>query len=175
MNESMVGSRRSADDPKSLRLRVPSRKPRAEVRLLGSRRRMFGVTAGLLGLLLAGPVAAAATPPTLVKAFGAASIAIGQTTSLTFTINNPNAGTTLTNVSFCDGLPGGLVVATPNGLVNTCAGTMNAAAGATFLSMDSVTLAPGASCTWNVNVIATSAGTKDNVTSAISSTESGAG
>ena len=175
MNESMAGSRR-ADAPNTVRLQAPSRELRGEARLRSSRRRLFAVAAGLLAMLLAGPVAAAATPPTLVKAFGAASTLIGQTTSLTFTINNPNAGvTSLTNVSFSDGLPSGLMVATPNGLVNSCGGSVSAPAGATFLSMDTVTLAPSASCAWSVNVIATSAGTKDNVTSAISATESGAG
>ena len=85
------------------------------------------------------------TPPTVSKAFGAASILIGQSTSLTFTVTNPNPTfTTLTNVSFSDSLPGGLVVATPNGLANNCGGNINAAAGSTFLSMDTVTLAPGA-------------------------------
>ena len=67
------------------------------------------------------------------------------------------------------------MVATPNGLVNSCGGSMSAPAGATFMSMDTVTLAPGASCTWSVNVLATSAGTKDNVTSTTSSTQSGSG
>jgi uncharacterized repeat protein (TIGR01451 family) len=121
-------------------------------------------------------LAAAATPPTLTKAFGAASIAIGQTTSLTFNITNPNATfTTLTSVSFSDSLPGGLVVATPNGLANNCGGNVSATAGTSFVSINTVTLAPSASCTWSVNVIATTAGTKNNLTGAISAAESGAG
>ena len=65
--------------------------------------------------------------PTLSKAFGAASIVIGQATSLTFTVDNPNPTfTTLTNVNFGDSLPGGLVVATPTGLVNNCGGNIGA-------------------------------------------------
>jgi hypothetical protein len=110
--------------------------------------------------------------PTLTKAFGAASISVGQTTSLSFTITNPNATfTTLTNVSFFDVLPGGLMVATPDALVNGCGGRVNTGG----LTVDSVTLAPGASCTLSINVIATSAGTKNNVTSGTSSTQSGSG
>jgi trimeric autotransporter adhesin len=175
MNESKAGGSRTADVPIRVRVQAPSRKPRVEARLLAPRRRLFGAAAGLLGLLLAGPVEAAVTPPTLVKAFGVASIAIGQTTSLTFSINNPNAGTTLTNISFNDSLPSGLVVATPNGLANSCGGNLNAGAGVSTVFVDSVTLAPGASCTWSVNVVATAAGTKNNVTSAIFATESGAG
>ena len=115
--------------------------------------------------------------PTLAKAFGAASIPIGQSTSLTFSVANPNPTfTTLTNINFADGLPGGLVVASPTGLTNTCGGNIsNVSPGSTFIAMDSVSLAPLASCTWSVNVTATSAGTKANTTGNISSTQSGAG
>jgi hypothetical protein len=76
---------------------------------------------------------------------------------------------------FFDQLPNGLVVATSNGLVNNCGGSVSAAAGTNFLAMDGVTLAPGGSCTWSVNVIATTAVTKNNVTSATSSVQSAAG
>ncbi len=49
----------------------------------------------------------------------------GQSTSLTFTVGNPNPTfTTLTNVGFADSLPGGLVVASPTGLVNNCGGNI---------------------------------------------------
>jgi hypothetical protein len=41
--------------------------------------------------------------------------------------------------------------------------------------MNAVTLAPGASCTWSINVTATSAGAKNNTTNAIGATESGSG
>ncbi len=48
------------------------------------------------------------------------------------------------------------MVASPTGLVNNCGGSIgNVSAGSTFISMDSVSLAPGASCTWKVNVVAT--------------------
>src|SRR5258708_11953269 len=64
------------------------------------------------------PPAAAAgvVPPVIIKAFGAPSISLRGTISLTFTITNPNSTTKLPNISFNDTLPAGLVVSTPNGL-----------------------------------------------------------
>ena len=68
--------------------------------------------------------------PTIAKAFGAAAIAVGGTTSLSFTITNPSTSTSLTGVGFTDALPAGLVVATPNGLTGSCGGgTIAATAG----------------------------------------------
>jgi len=70
-----------------------------------------------------------ATPPTITKAFGAASIPLNGSTSLTFNITNPNTGIALTGIAFTDNLPAGLVIATPNALNSTCGGTATAVAG----------------------------------------------
>ncbi len=115
-----------------------------------------------------------ALPPTIVKSFGAASIANNGTTSLSFTITNPNITLQLTGIAFTDNLPTGLVVATPNGLTNTCGGVSVASSDASSVSLSGVTLAAGASCNLSVNVTATSAGTKNNSVTVIS-TEGGAG
>src|SRR5207253_851723 len=61
-------------------------------------------------------------PPVIIKAFGAASIPLNGSTSLTFTIQNNNTTTSLTGVGFSDTLPAGLVVSTPNGLTGSCGG-----------------------------------------------------
>jgi uncharacterized repeat protein (TIGR01451 family) len=111
-------------------------------------------------------------PPTIQKFFGASSIPLNGTTTLGFTVGNPNTTTTLTHIQFSDYLPTGLVVSTPNGLSGSChGGTISASNGAKEVSLSGATLAPGASCTFYVNVTGTTAGTKNNVTGAISSNE----
>jgi fimbrial isopeptide formation D2 family protein len=116
-----------------------------------------------------------ATPPTITKAFGAASILLNASTSLTFNISNPNTSLALTGVAFSDALPAGLVVATPNGLSSTCGGTTTAAAGSGSISLTGGTLAANGSCTISLNVTGVQAGVQNNTTGPISSNESGAG
>ena len=102
-----------------------------------------------------------ATPPSITKAFGAASIPLNGTTSLTFTIQNPNTTLALTGIAFTDNLPAGLVVATPNALNNTCGGTATAVAGSGSVSLTGGTLASSASCTVSVNVTGHNGGHKE--------------
>ena len=118
---------------------------------------------------------AVAAPPTIVKAFGAAGIAMNANTTLTFTVTNPNVGTVATGVGFTDTLPAGLVVATPNGLTNTCGGTVTAVAGASSVTLANGSLPVTGSCTITVNVTGVTAGAKNNFTSVVTSTEGGAG
>ena len=115
-------------------------------------------------------------PPTIAKVFGATSVNTNATTTLTFTLSNPNVGTPLTGVGFTDTLPAGLVVATPNGLTGSCGGgTITATAGTNTISLAGATLAGGASCTFTVSVTATAAGTQVNTTTAVTSVEAGPG
>src|SRR5207245_926249 len=119
-------------------------------------------------------------PPTVSKAFGAGSIPLNGSTSLSFTITNPNTASALSGVAFADTLPAGLVVSTPNGLAGSCgAGTITAVAGSGSINLSGGTLtaSPGAgsSCTFSVNVTGTTAGTKSNTTNAVTSTDAGTG
>ena len=117
-----------------------------------------------------------AAPPTIQKSFGAVTMAVSESTSLSFAISNPNPSNALTGVGFTDALPQGLVVSTPNGLTGSCGGgTIVASAGSGSLSLTGATLAANASCTFSVNVTATSPGTKNNTTSSVSSVEGGPG
>ncbi len=115
-------------------------------------------------------------PPTVAKQFGAASVPLNGNISLTFNLSNPNSGSALSGISFTDSLPTGLTVATPNGLTGTCGnGPITAAAGSSSISLSGTTLAGAAACTFAVNVVGTTAGAQNNVTSPVTSTEAGSG
>ncbi|HEY2018924.1 MAG TPA: IPTL-CTERM sorting domain-containing protein [Bryobacteraceae bacterium] len=102
----------------------------------------------------------AGAPPTIAKAFGAATGLTNASTALTFTITAANA---LANVSFTDTLPVGLVVSTPNGLSTTCgSGTITAVAGSGTISLTGLTFAAAGSCTITANVTPTAIGTLTN-------------
>jgi uncharacterized repeat protein (TIGR01451 family) len=115
--------------------------------------------------------------PTISKTFGAASIAMGATTTLSFTVTNAG-GATLTGVSFTDNFPAGLIVGTPAGITGFCtngsSAVVNANAGAGVTSLLSGTLVANSLCTFTINVTATTGGVKDNVTTPVASS-AGAG
>jgi arabinogalactan endo-1,4-beta-galactosidase len=118
----------------------------------------------------------AVQPPTIAKSFGATQIVMGGATTLTFNLSNPNTETSLAGIGFTDTLPSGLLVAMPNGLTGSCGdGTITATAGSNNVSLSAATLAAGAACAFTLNVIATAAGTQNNTTSAVTSTEGGSG
>ncbi len=113
-------------------------------------------------------------PPRLTKQFGATSISLNQSTSLTFTLNNANPSTTLSGITFTDELPSGLVYADTSP-TPTCGGTLEAHTNGLILT--DATLGGGASCSFAVNVTGTTIGLKHNITSHVSSaqTEDGEG
>ncbi len=112
-------------------------------------------------------------PPTLSKAFGDTSVPLNGTTSLSFTVGNPNSTTELVNVSFNDMLPSGLVVASPNNLTGSCV-TSGAAIAANpasnNISLTALALLGSSNCSLSVDVVGTSSGAKNNTTSNITAT-----
>jgi uncharacterized repeat protein (TIGR01451 family) len=112
-------------------------------------------------------------PPTVSKAFGDASIPINGTTSLSFTITNPNSTTELVNIGLTDMLPSGLVVATPNNLGGSClgdGGVVTADPGSTSITLSTLNLPGGTACSFSVNVTGTSSGVKNNVSGNVTAT-----
>jgi uncharacterized repeat protein (TIGR01451 family) len=147
-----------------------------------SHRRQWAFRLCLTALFCAG-IAQAQSPPTITKAFSAASIPLNASATLTFTITNPNPATDLTNVSVNDNLPAGLIIANPDSLVldpveGACDPT--GTTGTITPQTNSINLIGGqipanATCTFSVDVLAISAGTQVNTTDPITSTEGGTG
>jgi uncharacterized repeat protein (TIGR01451 family) len=125
-----------------------------------------GVAAAFLVVVTPGTVA----PPTIAKEFGAASIVVGATTTLTFTLTNPNASPppALTGVGFTDTLPAGLTAS--DGATAACGGTLTTSGGDT-ITLAGATIAAGGTCTFSVPVTGTTAGVKDNITGTVTSEE----
>lgn len=122
------------------------------------------------------PPPPAKLPPVIGKAFGAGSVALNGSTTLTFNLSNPNTSLSLSGIGFTDTLPAGEVVTTPNGLTGSCGGgTITAAAGSNSVILSAASLAATASCTFAVNVTGTTSGTQTNTTSAVTSNEAGNG
>jgi uncharacterized repeat protein (TIGR01451 family) len=115
-------------------------------------------------------------PPSIAASFTPGTVPQNATSTLTFTITNPAANTVgATGVAFTDTLPSGLVVATPNGLANTCGGTAAGVAGSGSVSLSGGTIATGSSCTLSVAVTTSTPGTFVNTSGAVTSTNGGAG
>jgi LPXTG-site transpeptidase (sortase) family protein len=117
------------------------------------------------------------TAPSISKSFSPDPISVGGISTLTFTITNANTGTALSGVAFTDTLPAGLqVAATPNSGTTGCgAPTFSPSAGATSLTFSGGTIAASGTCTVSVDVTATTTGTKNNTSGAVSSTNGGTG
>ena len=112
-----------------------------------------------------------ANPPTIHKAFGAASIQAGNTTTVTLTLNNGNAANLL-NASFTDTLVN--LSAAGGAVTGTCAGITPATltAGATALSFSGITILASGNCTVVFGITSNMAGTHANTTSGVTTTQS---
>ncbi len=117
--------------------------------------------------------------PGFTKSFSPATVPLGGTSTLTFTIDNSLNTGDVGNLDFTDSLPLGLVVASPPNTSTDCISggfpdtTLTAVAGSSTIALDAngtVTfagfevLSAGATCTVTVDVKATSVGTFTNAT-----------
>src|SRR5207245_1341299 len=116
-------------------------------------------------------------PPTIAKAFSPTTIQLNGASTLTLTLTNPAANTVAeSGVAVSDSFPTGVQVASTPNSVNNCGGTLTGAtAGSSSISLSAVTLAVSSSCTVSVDVTGTSAGSKNNTTGTVSSTNGGNG
>ncbi|MBN2388905.1 MAG: DUF11 domain-containing protein, partial [Anaerolineales bacterium] len=110
--------------------------------------------------------------PTISKSFSPGPVAVGGTSTLTFTITNPNPYAALSGIAFNDTLPPGLTVTT-SGPTLTCGGSLNTTA-PDMITFTGGTLAAGASCTLTgVTVTANTPGPHVNISGNISSDQTG--
>jgi uncharacterized repeat protein (TIGR01451 family) len=119
-----------------------------------------------------------ASPPSISKNFSPDPISVDGVSTLTFTITNPNSATSMTGVAFSDTFPtspGSMVVAPTPNTSTSCGGTVTASAGVGSMSFSGGTIAASGSCTVTVDVTAPTAGTYNNTSGNVTSTNSGTG
>lgn len=116
---------------------------------------------------------AAALPVAITQTVSPASIALGATTTLTFTLTNIN-GVALSDLGVTDALPAGLRLSANPVAGNTCGGAVTAVAGGNSLVLSGVTLAGNAVCTLDIVVQGVATGYWTN-TATVTAVSSGAG
>lgn len=120
-------------------------------------------------------VAGSDLPPAVWIEASPQSVPLNGSANFLFFVSNQNLGP-LSGIGFTDMLPAGLIVAYPSGLLGACGnGTITATAGSGSLSLSGATLPASSMCSFSVNVIGTTPGTKNNVTSPPTSNEGGSG
>ena len=120
-------------------------------------------------------VVSSVVAPSIAKDFSPAPIAVGATSTLTFTITNPNPTTALTGVAFSDPFPtspGAMTVAaTPAASTTGCgAPTFPPAANATSLAFSAGSIVAGGTCTVKVDITVNAVGAYTNVSGSVSAT-----
>lgn len=102
-------------------------------------------------------------PPTVSKSFNPVTIPINGTSQLTITLGNANASPITLTSALTDTLPGVLKVANPNGLANTCTGTVTATANSNTITLPINSSIPAGGCTIQVYVTGAQGGSNLNV------------
>jgi uncharacterized repeat protein (TIGR01451 family) len=130
---------------------------------------------GLCLMMFAAPgFAIVVAPPTIVKSFSTATVGLNLSTTLTFTITNPNGAVDLTGVSFNDNMPAGLIIANPDSMTGSCdPGVITTAPN--NINLVGGTILAGSSCTFSIDVLAIATGAQVNTTDPVTSNEGGTG
>jgi uncharacterized repeat protein (TIGR01451 family) len=115
----------------------------------------------------------AVLPPSISKLFAPSPILAGGTSTLTFTITNPNQDNAISGVAFSDTFPvapGAMTVAAvPSASTTGCgAPAFTAVANAGSVSFTGGSIAAGGTCTVKVNVTAPATGTYNNTSGNVS-------
>ncbi|MFT5515703.1 MAG: putative repeat protein (TIGR01451 family), partial [Rhodothermales bacterium] len=120
--------------------------------------------------------------PTFSQAFSPTSIVSGNTSVLTYTINNSASGTAVSAMGFTNTLPANVVIATPGNLSTTCSlnsgretGTLTGADGGTVITLAGASVASNSICTITVTVTSSTASAYVNTSGALSTSAGSAG
>ncbi|MCP5074556.1 MAG: autotransporter outer membrane beta-barrel domain-containing protein [Rhodobacteraceae bacterium] len=121
-------------------------------------------------------LAVVTTLPGFAKSFAPSAVDPGETSTLTFTINNALNAAAVPNLDFTDNMPTGMEVASPSNASTDCISTLNdttltATPGGQVITLNAngaavagfEVLAAGASCTVTVDILATGVGDLNNV------------
>ena len=136
---------------------------------------ILALTSGsALAAAAGGAQPAALSHPTLVAKFKAATVAENGKTTLTFTISNPNASTTLTGIGFTATLPLGRLSVGAGRTPVTCNGTLKLTA-PTSIALSGASVIGGGTCSFGVTVTGIVPGNATVTSSAITSTNGGTG
>jgi uncharacterized repeat protein (TIGR01451 family) len=141
----------------------------------------FNTTSSLFsgGIQVADPATATLQvepPPGFGKVFAPDTLGVGQTSTLTFNIVNTASVLATTGLAFTDLLPAGVEVASPPAASTTCGGgTITAVAGGGTVSYTGGSVAAGASCSVQVDVIATAPGVHLNTSGVLTSSSGSSG
>ena len=116
--------------------------------------------------------------PTVAKSFSPTGVAVGQSSTMTITLTNPNS-TVITGAAFTDTYPANLRNATvPNAASNCPAGTVSASPTATnpgTLTFSAGSIPANGSCTVTVDVVSSVSANYTNNTGAVTTTNAGSG
>ena len=116
------------------------------------------------------------SPPSIAAAFGATTVAVGATTSLTFTITNPNTELVLTGVAFSAQSPTfPSPIKVTGGTSSACGGTLTITASTGEIALSGASVTNGSPCVIPVTVTGAAAGGANYLSTSVTSANGGTG